>query len=72
MNGLQDEYSDNVTFVSLNARDGADGEAIFQSLGLPGHPSIVIYMPDGEEIYRQFGIVTFDELDTTLVNALEN
>jgi len=72
VNGLQDEYSDNVTFVSLNARDGADGEAIFQSLGLPGHPSIVIYMPDGEEIYRQFGIVTFDELDTTLVNALEN
>lgn len=72
MNGIQDEYSDSVTFVSLNAQDGADGEAIFQSLGLPGHPSIVVYTTDGKEIYRRFGIVTFDELDTTLVDALEN
>lgn len=72
VNGIQDEYNDSVTFVSLNAQDSEDGEATFQSLGLPGHPSIVIYTPDGTEVYRRFGIVTFDELDTTLVGTLEN
>ena len=72
VNGLQEEYNEEVSFVSLNAQDGEDGEAIFQSLGLPGHPSIVIYSPDGTELYRRFGIVMFDELDTKLVDALED
>ncbi len=72
MNGLQEDYQNQVTFVSLNASDSADGEAIFQNLGLPGHPSIVVYTADGEEAYRRFGIVTFDELDNTLIDVLEN
>lgn len=72
MNGLQDDYSDSVTFVSLNAKDGADGETIFQILGLPGHPSIVIYTKNGEEVFRQYGIMDFDDLDNALLDILEN
>lgn len=67
VNGLQEDYQDQVTFVSLNAKDGADGEAIFQNLGLPGHPSIVIYTADAREIYRQFGIVD----ETSLINKFD-
>ncbi len=67
VNGLQEDYQDQVTFVSLNAKDSADGEAIFQDLGLPGHPSIVIYTKDEKEIYRQFGI----EEDLSLINKLD-
>ena len=67
VNGLQEEYSDNITFVSLNAKDGNNGEAIFQQLGLPGHPGIIIYTTDSEEVYRQFGIVD----DSSLVDKLD-
>ena len=67
MNGLQEEYSDEMTFVSFNAKDSADGETLFQQLGLPGHPSIVIYTPKGEEVFRQFGIM--DEL--SLIDKLD-
>jgi hypothetical protein len=66
VNGLKEEYSDDVDFVSLNAKDGKNGETIFQQLGLPGHPSIVIYTKDGEEVYRQFGIVD----DLNLIDKL--
>lgn len=72
VNGIQDEYSDSVAFISFNAKDSGDGQAIFQNLGLPGHPSIVIYSKTGEEIYRQFGIVGFDDLDTVLINNIES
>jgi hypothetical protein len=67
VNGIQEEYTAQVKFVLLNATDGGDGETIFQSLGLPGHPSIVIFAPDGEEVYRQFGII--DEF--TLIDAID-
>jgi len=67
VNGLQEDYSDDITFVSLNAKDGDEGETLFLSLGLPGHPSIVIYTPEGEEVYRQFGIMD----ESTLINAID-
>lgn len=71
VNGFQEEYKEQMTFVSLNANDSGDGEALFQQLNLPGHPCIVIYTPDGVEVYRRYGIVSIDDLDETLVNILE-
>jgi hypothetical protein len=72
VNGIQEDYGEQVSFVSVNVKDGGDGAALFQSLSLPGHPSIVIYMPDGEEVYRRFGIVDFDDLDNTLLDIIES
>jgi len=72
VNGLQEDYQDRVTFVSVNAKDSKDGETLFQQLNLPGHPSIVIYTSDGEEVYRRFGIISFDDLDNTIIDAIEN
>ena len=57
MNGLQVDYQNQVTFISLNAKDGGQGEQLFQNLNLPGHPSIVIYTPENSEVFRQFGLV---------------
>lgn len=71
VNGLQEDYTGQLAFMSFNAGDSGDGETLFQSLGLPGHPSMVIFMPDGEEAYRRFGIVTFDDLENTLIDILE-
>ena len=70
VNGLQEDYGNEITFVSLNAKDSEDGEALFQQLGLPGHPGIVIYTTDGEEVFRRFGIVDFDDLDNALIDAI--
>ena len=72
VNGLQENYKEEITFVSLNALDNDKGQALFQQLGLPGHPSMVIYTPDGEEVFRRFGIVTLDDLDNALHEALNN
>jgi len=71
VNGLQEDYQDQVTFVSLNAKDSADGEALFQKLSLPGHPSIVIYTTNGEEVFRQFGIKDDFSLNDKLDEVLE-
>jgi hypothetical protein len=57
VDGLRAEYEDRVTFVYLNAADGGMGQAIFERLRLPGHPSYVIYRPGGGEVYRAFGVL---------------
>ena len=67
VNGLLDAYNEQVSFVSLNATDGAGGEALFRQLGLRVHPAIFIYSVDGEEVFRQFGIVE----ETTLIQVLD-
>ena len=72
VDGLQEEYGDQVSFISFNVKDNGDGATFFQSLSLPGHPSIVIFTPDGEEVYRRFGIVSFDDLDNTLLDIIED
>ena len=70
VNGLQDVYNDQVTFVSLDAGDDEEGEAIFNNLGLRGHPAVLIFMADGEEVFRQLGgvdeTILIDKLDETL------
>ena len=57
MDGLKRDYGEQVAFVYLNAADNADGQAVFEQLSLPGHPSYVIFTPDGKETERGFGIV---------------
>lgn len=71
MNRLQEQYTDSIEFVSLDAADNANGQSAFEQLTLPGHPSIVIFDAEGNEIYRGFG--TFEEsvLDTELSELLE-
>jgi len=66
VDGLQETYDGQMIFVYLNAGDSADGQAIFESLGLPGHPSYVIFSTGGDEQFRSFGIVE----DITLIDAI--
>ena len=71
MNRLQEQYNNDVAFVSLNAADDADGQAAYEQLVLPGHPSIVIFDADGQEVYRGFGI--FEEEDLSVeIEAILN
>ena len=67
---LQSEYEDQVEFVEANAEDGGAGQVAFRGLNLPGHPSILILLPDGTEVYRGFGIVEEDRLRAALNTAV--
>ena len=69
MNGLQEQYSDNIAFESLNAADDSVGQSAFEQLTLPGHPAIVIFDSDGQEVYRGLGSFE-EEILATELNAL--
>ena len=53
VNGFEQQYSDDMAFVYLNAN--TDGASIYQSLGLRGHPAYVIFSLEGEEVFRTLG-----------------
>jgi hypothetical protein len=72
VNGLEAEFGDKVKFLYFNATDGAEGQYIFEALSLPGHPSYVIFTSSAEELYRSFGIVSENSLQTAVENALHN
>lgn len=66
VDGLSIEFEDAVTFERLNAADDGTGQAAFESLALPGHPSVVIFDATGEEVYRGFGVIEAAELQTQI------
>lgn len=70
VNGLQAEFNPAVAFVYLDAADRAAGQSAYERLALPGHPSYVILLPDGEEVYRGFGSVTEAALREKIEAAL--
>ncbi len=64
VDGLEEQYSERVQFVRLNAN--AEGAEAFRELNLPGHPSVVIFNVDGEEVYRGFGVIPEAQLKQEL------
>lgn len=67
---LEEAYDQRVTFVRFNARDGAEGEALFQQLSLPGHPSFALFAADARELERGVGVIAEAELRRMLEMAL--
>lgn len=53
VNGFEEEYSEHMAFIYLNAN--TDGQEIYESLSLIGHPAYVIFQPDGTEVFRTLG-----------------
>ena len=70
MDRLTAEYSDRVTFRALNAQDGGEGQNLFASVRLPGHPGYVIYNGNQIEIYRGFGVIAEADLRQAIETAL--
>ncbi len=71
MNRLQEQYNAEVEFVSLNAADNAEGQIAYEELILPGHPSIVIFDANGQEVYRGFGSFEEEDLSAELDAVLQ-
>jgi hypothetical protein len=66
VDGLREQYGDQVSFVYLNAQDGGQGEEAFSFYGLRGHPSLVFVRTDGAVSWIKPGISTRAELQTAI------
>ena len=56
VDGLKEQYEDDVEFVYLNA-EAEDGKMTFEDLSLNGHPSYVVFSVDQRETFRALGPV---------------
>jgi len=72
VDGLQADYDGEVAFVYVNAADGAKAQSAFEQLRLLGHPAVVIFLPDGSETYRGFGIIKAETLHERLSSILSS
>ena len=72
VNGLQQEFGERVAFRTFNALDGGQGQRAFEQLHLPGHPSYLIFRPDGSEAHRSFGLLDADALRQALLSILDS
>lgn len=68
VNGLEDEYGDQMTFQYLNA--AAEGRQLFQRYNLRGHPSYIILNTEGDVVWRLVGEVPRETLTGALQEAL--
>lgn len=71
VNGLAQEYQGRLEFQDLNVNQ-PDGKAIFQFLGLRGHPAYVIMNPQAEILWQGVGEQTRENIQGIILAALEN
>lgn len=69
VNRLEEQYTNRIHFVQLNAT--TDGAESYDVLGLRGHPAYLIFSADGEEIFRALGTQAFDFLEQILDDAVQ-
>lgn len=67
---LEETYAETVDFRRLNAVDQDEGQRIFTLLGLPGHPSFVVFTAGGAETFRAFSILEESDLAAQIDAAL--
>jgi len=69
VNGLEQNYQDQIEFRSLNAADPA-GQRAFQAYALPGHPGYVLIDPGGAVLWKGFGELSAESIQSQLDIAL--
>lgn len=71
VNGLAKDYQNWIEFRNLNVNQ-PNGKAIFQFLGLRGHPAYVIMNPQGKVLWQGVGKQTQENIQMMILAALEN
>jgi hypothetical protein len=69
VNGLEEEFENQVEFRRIDA-NSTDGQEIFRSFSLRGHPSYVILNPDADVLWLGLGEQTYDALEKQIRLAL--
>lgn len=69
VNELEEIYNNNMAFVYLNAN--TDGQEIYASLNLVGHPAYVIFQKDDTEVFRTLGYQDESLLEEAIQSNIE-
>ena len=64
VDGLEQQYQEEITFISLNA--DTDGNATFRHYNLLGHPGYVLLNPAGEMLWSGVGELPVDQINGEL------
>jgi thioredoxin-like negative regulator of GroEL len=70
VDGLEAAYSGQLVIKRFNANEG-DGPAIMRAYDIPGHPAILIFDPQGQEIERFIGPQSEAAIETILQQELD-
>lgn len=69
VNGLEDQFGGQMSFVRLNADEG-DNAALLAQYGLRGHPSFVVLDESGAVVERFLGPQSSETLSAAIEQAL--
>ncbi len=69
VDGLEKEYRDRIAFKRVNANLG-DGPAIMQEYRILGHPTLLFFDAQGQEVERHIGPQTEAEMRAVLERLL--
>ena len=67
---LEEKYREQVEFRRMDA-NSSDGSTALNTLKLPGHPGFVLLNPEGEILWKGFGIQLEEIIDDLLIKALD-
>ena len=65
VDGLENKYQDQITFIRLDANSKVGGET-FRNYGLLGHPSYVLLNPAGDVLWKGVGEQTAATLEVEI------
>ena len=68
VNGLEEDYGDQIAFQRLNVAQ--EGQDLFRRYNLRGHPAYVIVNTEGEVLWRFVGQVPRQTLEEGIRQAL--
>ena len=68
---LEEKYGGQVEFRRLDASSD-EGSVLFKAYQLPGHPSYILLNPNGEILWRGFGVQPEELLEKHFIKALSD
>jgi thioredoxin-like negative regulator of GroEL len=69
VDGLEEQYAGQIAVRRINAAVG-DGPAIMRDYRIPGHPTILIFDSEGQEVSRLFGPQPVGVIENTVETVL--
>ncbi len=70
VDGLEQKYGEQIAVRRINANEG-DGPAIMRDYKIPGHPVILIFDRQGQEIKRFIGPQPVEMIEEVLLETLK-
>ena len=68
VDGLEQQYQEEITFFKVNA--GTDGRDTFNHYDLLGHPGYVLLNPAGDVLWSGVGELLVDQIDGVLKSQM--